>query len=140
MMHPLYTASVTVEGGRDGKLASSDGVLELPLRMPKELGGQGGAATNPEQLFAAGYAACFESALNVACRQRKVKYESTRVTGHVTLGKDEGDHYVLAVKLEIALGGVEEGTARELIDAAHEICPYSRATRGNIEVELVYVD
>ncbi|WP_020617116.1 organic hydroperoxide resistance protein [Paenibacillus daejeonensis] len=138
-MHPMYTATVTVEGGRDGKLKSSDGVLELPLRMPKELGGQGGQATNPEQLFAAGYAACFESALNVACRQREVKFESTRVTGHVTIGKDEADNYVLAVKLEIALGGVDESTALDLISDAHEICPYSRATRGNIEVDLAYV-
>ncbi|MFS0725457.1 organic hydroperoxide resistance protein [Paenibacillus sp. 1P07SE] len=138
-MHPMYTATVTVEGGRDGRLASSDGVLELPLSMPKELGGQGGKATNPEQLFAAGYAACFESALNVACRQREVKYDATRVTGHVTIGKDEDDNYVLSVKLEIALSGVDESTARDLIAAADEICPYSRATRDNIEVELFYV-
>ncbi|MBB3130053.1 Ohr subfamily peroxiredoxin [Paenibacillus rhizosphaerae] len=134
-MKELYTASVTATGGRDGRLESSDGMLNLNVIHPKELGGPGGA-TNPEQLFAGGYAACFESALNVVCRERRIKVDSTEVTAHVTLGKDETDHYKLAVKLDITLAGIERETARELIEAAHDVCPYSRATHGNIDVQL----
>jgi len=134
-MQNLYTATVTATGGRDGKLVSSDNILNVDVRAPKELGGVGGA-TNPEQLFAGGYAACFESALNVVCRMKKVKVEKTEVTAHVTLGKDDGGGYELAVKLDIALEGVEADVAKELVEAAHQVCPYSRATRGNINVEL----
>ncbi|MBW7456993.1 organic hydroperoxide resistance protein [Paenibacillus sepulcri] len=134
-MKELYSTSVKAIGGRDGRLESSDGMLILNVVHPKELGGPGGA-TNPEQLFAGGYAACFESALNVVCRERKIKLDSTEVTAHVTLGKDEADHFKLAVKLDIALAGVERDAARELIEAAHDVCPYSRATRGNIDVQL----
>lgn len=105
-MKELYTTSVTAIGGRDGRLVSSDGMLNLNVIHPKELGGPGGA-TNPEQLFAGGYAACFESALNVVCRERRIKVDSTEVTAHVTLGKDETDHYKLAVKLDITLAGME---------------------------------
>jgi len=135
MMQNLYTATVTATGGRDGKLVSSDNNLNVDVRAPKELGGVGGA-TNPEQLFAGGYAACFESALNVVCRMKKIKVEKTEVTAHVTLGKDADGGYELAVKLDIALGGVEADVAKELVEAAHQVCPYSRATRGNINVEL----
>lgn len=134
-MKELYSTSVKAIGGRDGRLESSDGMLILNVVHPKELGGPGGA-TNPEQLFAGGYAACFESALNVVCRERKIKPDNTEVTAHVTLGKDEADHFKLAVKLDIALSGVERDAARELVEAAHDVCPYSRATRGNIDVQL----
>jgi len=135
-LEKLYTATVKVTGGRDGKLESSDQVLKLDLKMPKELGGQGGAATNPEQLFAAGYAACFESALNMVCRTRKIKVEGTEVTGHVTIGKDTGGGYKLEAQLDISLKGVDSATAQELVEAAHEECPYSKATRGNMDVKL----
>ncbi|MBM7568059.1 organic hydroperoxide resistance protein [Paenibacillus sacheonensis] len=135
-MDPLYTASVMVTGGREGKLTSSDGVLNLDLVMPKELGGAGGAATNPEQLFAAGYAACFESALNLACRQKKVKFDGTSVTAHVTIGKDETGGFELAVALDVTLKGVDAGLAKELTEDAHQICPYSKATKGNIDVAI----
>ncbi len=134
-MQKLYTAEVTATGGRDGRLVSSDGHLDVEVRSPKELGGPGGA-TNPEQLFAGGYAACFESALNVVCRLRKLKAESTEVKAQVTLGKDENGGYELAVRLEIKLAGIERELAQELVEAAHQVCPYSRATRGNITVEL----
>ena len=135
MKKELYTTSVKAIGGRDGRLESDDGMLKLDVLHPKEMGGPGGA-TNPEQLFAGGYAACFESALNVVCRERKIKPDQTEVTARVTLGKDETDHFKLAVKLDIALAGIEKDTARELVEAANDVCPYSRATKGNIDVEL----
>ncbi|MBP3965084.1 organic hydroperoxide resistance protein [Paenibacillus lignilyticus] len=134
-MKELYSTSVKAIGGRNGRLESSDGMLLLNVVHPKELGGPGGA-TNPEQLFAGGYAACFESALNVVCRERNVNPDRTEVTAHVTLGKDETDHFKLAVNLDIALAGVDQNTALELAKAAHDVCPYSRATRGNIDVQL----
>ncbi|WP_312115033.1 organic hydroperoxide resistance protein [Brevibacillus reuszeri] len=132
----LYTASVTVSGERNGKAVSSDGVLHLDLRVPKGLGGAGEHGTNPEQLFGAGYAACFEGALGVALRQRRLKAEGTRVTAHITIGKDEHGSFTLAAKLDVTVPGFEEDFVRELIEQAHQICPYSRATRGNIEVEF----
>ncbi|SFL54432.1 peroxiredoxin, Ohr subfamily [Paenibacillus sp. 1_12] len=135
-MEKLYTATVKASGGRDGKVVSSDNILNLEVRMPKELGGAGGAATNPEQLFAAGYAACFESALNLVCRTQRIKVESTEVTAHVTIGKEADGGFVLEVKLDIALRGIETSVAKELVEAAHQVCPYSKATRGNITVEL----
>jgi osmotically inducible protein OsmC len=137
-MKNLYTATVTATGGRDGKLVSSDNILNLEVRAPKELGGVGGA-TNPEQLFAAGYAACFESALNLVTRMKKIKVEKTEVTAHVTLGKDDDGGYELGVKMDVSVVGVELDVAKELVEAAHQVCPYSRATRGNINVELNHV-
>ncbi|WP_169090226.1 organic hydroperoxide resistance protein [Paenibacillus sp. PL91] len=137
-MKNLYTATVTATGGRDGKLVSSDNILNLEVRAPKELGGVGGA-TNPEQLFAAGYAACFESALNLVARMKKIKVEKTEVTAHVTLGKDDDGGYELGVKMDVSVAGVELDVAKELVEAAHQVCPYSRATRGNINVELNHV-
>ncbi|KQO10781.1 organic hydroperoxide resistance protein [Paenibacillus sp. Leaf72] len=134
-MQNLYTATVTAVGGRDGQLKSEDGILELAIRAPKELGGPGGA-TNPEQLFAGGYAACFESALNVVARMKKIKVEKTQVTAHVTLGKEDDGGYGLEAKLDISVVGVDADVAKELVEAAHQVCPYSRATRGNIRVEL----
>ncbi|KQX65845.1 organic hydroperoxide resistance protein [Paenibacillus sp. Root444D2] len=135
-MNKLYTATATAEGGREGKVTSSDGVIDLELRVPKELGGPGGHATNPEQLFAAGYAACFDSALKLIIRTKKVQVESTKVTASITIGKDGSGGYELAAKLDVSVNGVEADIAKELVEAAHQFCTYSKATKGNIEVEV----
>ncbi|SMO63779.1 organic hydroperoxide resistance protein [Melghirimyces algeriensis] len=139
-MKPIYTASVTAEGGRNGKVVSPDGVINLDVRMPKEMGGPGGDASNPEQLFAAGYAACFDSALALVARQKRVKTGETQVTAHVSIGKDEEGGFALSARLEVQIPGVEEETAQELVEAAHQVCPYSKATRGNIDVTLNVLD
>lgn len=136
-MKALYTASATVHGGREGSVESSDGVLKHDLKMPKELGGPGGAGTNPEQLFAAGYGACYESALANIARKEGVKLQDVEVVSNVSIGKDESDGgFRLAVRLDIKLPGIERAQAQELAEKAHAFCPYSKATRGNIEVEL----
>lgn len=136
-LKPLYTATATVRGGREGSVESSDGALKLDLKMPKELGGPGGNGTNPEQLFAAGYGACYESALANIARKEGVKLQDVVVTSNVLIGKDESDGgFKLAVKLDISLPGIDRAQAEELAAKAHEFCPYSKATRGNIEVEL----
>ncbi|CAH1217248.1 Ohr family peroxiredoxin [Paenibacillus tianjinensis] len=136
-MKALYTATATVRGGREGSVESSDGALKHDLKMPKELGGPGGNGTNPEQLFAAGYGACYESALANIARKEGVKLQDVVVTSNVLIGKDESDGgFKLAVKLDISLPGIERAKAEELAAKAHEFCPYSKATRGNIEVEL----
>ncbi|AIF65933.1 organic hydroperoxide resistance protein [Terribacillus saccharophilus] len=135
-MKPLYTTAVTAVGGRDGHVASEDGVLKLDVRTPKELGGAGEAGTNPEQLFAAGYAACFESALGLVARQKRVKPEHTEITAHVAIGKESDGGFGLEVELVITLKGVSREQAEELVQLAHQTCPYSRATRGNIDVQL----
>lgn len=140
-MEALYTASVTVKGGRDGSIESSDGVLKHNLATPKELGGPGGHATNPEQLFAAGYGACFESALSNVARKEKVKLEGVVVNSQVTIGKDESDGgFQLSVQLDVKIPGVDKSQAQELLHKAHEFCPYSKATRGNIVVKLNAID
>ncbi|APR84536.1 Organic hydroperoxide resistance protein [Minicystis rosea] len=136
-MKPLYTAVATAEGGRTGHVRSSDGVLDLDLRMPKELGGPGGTGTNPEQLFAAGYSACFESALRLVARQKKLAIEKATITAHVTIGATEGGGFGLAAELHASVTGPTKEQVEELIHAAHQVCPYSLATRGNIEVKLV---
>ncbi|MEZ2443679.1 organic hydroperoxide resistance protein [Chitinophaga sp. RCC_12] len=135
----LYTAHTTATGGRNGHVTSSDGVLDLEVRMPKELGGSGGAYTNPEQLFAAGYAACFDSALNLVIRTQKVTAGTTQVNAEVSLGKNNNGGYGLSVKLLVAIPDVEPKLAQELLEKAHQVCPYSNATRGNIEVELALI-
>jgi lipoyl-dependent peroxiredoxin len=129
----LYTAEASTTGGRDGHARSSDGVLDLDVRVPESMGGQGGG-TNPEQLFAAGYAACFQSALGVVSRRQKVDTSGSTVTAKVTIGTIDGGAFGLAVELDVAIPGVDGETAQELADAAHQVCPYSNATRGNIEV------
>nr|WP_042184594.1 organic hydroperoxide resistance protein [Kibdelosporangium sp. MJ126-NF4]CEL16394.1 Organic hydroperoxide resistance protein [Kibdelosporangium sp. MJ126-NF4]CTQ94318.1 Organic hydroperoxide resistance protein [Kibdelosporangium sp. MJ126-NF4] len=137
MAQALYTAEATSTGdGRNGEVVSSDGVIDEQLATPKEMGGPGGAHTNPEQLFAAGYSACFHSALRVAARQVKVEVGETTVTASVTLNKDDGGRFVLSVTLVAHLPGLEQGQADQLVAAAHQICPYSHATRGNIEVTV----
>lgn len=133
----IYTTEVTATGGRNGQVKSADGVLDLEVRMPKELGGGSGAYTNPEQLFAAGYAACFDSALNMIIKTGKVQAGETKVTAEVSIGKTTAGGFGLAVKLTVSIPGVTAEEARTLTEKAHQVCPYSNATRGNIEVELV---
>jgi lipoyl-dependent peroxiredoxin len=131
----LYTAEATSTGdGRNGHVRSSDGRIDLDLAMPPEMGGTGDG-TNPEQLFAAGYAACFHSALRLVSRRQGVDPGASTVTGQVGIGP-EGDAFGLVVTLVIHIPGLEREQARDLADAAHQVCPYSRATRGNISVEL----
>jgi osmotically inducible protein OsmC len=132
---PIYTARASVNGGREGHGRSSDGVLDLHLRLPKEMGGPG-IATNPEQLFALGYAASFQSALAVAGRRELVETTDSSVTARVTLGITGDSRYGLAAELKVRLPGVDPDTAMHLVHAAHEVCPYSNAIRGNIEVIL----
>lgn len=136
-MNVLYTAKATVEGGRDGTIHTQDGKLNLQLSTPRSLGGKGGEATNPEELFAAGYAACFQSALQMVAFRSKVPLpQNGTITASVSLGKVESGAFNLAVELLIHLPGLEETVAHELVEKAHQICPYSNATRGNIEVKL----
>ncbi|MGC7100892.1 organic hydroperoxide resistance protein [Amycolatopsis lurida] len=131
----IYTAAATANG-REGKAVSSDGQLDLALAMPPALGGDG-KGTNPEQLFAAGYAACFASALGLVGRQAKVDTKDISVTAEVGIDKDDTG-FALAVTLRVELPAeIDEGTGRELVEQAHQVCPYSKATRGNIPVELV---
>lgn len=135
---PLYTAEATVRGGRDGHGRSSDGFLDLDIRPPAELGGHG-VGTNPEQLFAMGFAACFQSAMGVVGRRMKVDTSDSEVTGRVTIGTIEGNAFGLAVELDIHIPGVDEATAQAVAEGAHEVCPYSNATRNNIAVTLKLV-
>jgi Ohr subfamily peroxiredoxin len=137
-MKILYTAEATAHGGRNGHARSSDGNLAVAITPPAELGGSG-EGTNPEQLFAAGYAACFQSALLVAAHRMKLNAQDCAVTAHVSLGAVEGGRYGLAVELRVELPHLDPGSARKLVDKAHEVCPYSNATRGNIAVELTVV-
>jgi osmotically inducible protein OsmC len=134
----LYTAEATVHGGRDGHGRSSDGILDLDIRPPAELGGPGGG-TNPEQLFALGYAACFQSAMGVVGRRQGVDTSASNVTARVTLGPVEGGAYGIAVAIEVSVPGTDRPTARAVVEAAHAVCPYSNAIRGNIDVELKVV-
>ncbi len=135
LIKDLYTATATATGGRAGRSTSSDNILDVALAAPTELGGPGGA-TNPEQLFAAGYAACFQSALGVVARRYKVDITGSAVTADVTLGSIEGGAYGLKVALHTSLPGVEADVAQKLVDGAHQVCPYSNATRGNIDVAV----
>ncbi|OGX78359.1 organic hydroperoxide resistance protein [Exiguobacterium sp. SH31] len=133
MMKPLFTASATALGGREGRVTSTDGVIDLSVAMPGSK--QAEESTNPEQLFAAGYAACFGSALNLVIGKERVKTDGTSVTGHVTLNQnDEG--FFISVELEVEIKGVDQATAERLVEAAHQVCPYSKATRGNVDVKL----
>jgi lipoyl-dependent peroxiredoxin len=132
---PLYTARATATGGRAGHAVSEDGILDLDLRPPKEMGGPGGA-TNPEELFAVGYAACFQSALAVVGRRQDVDTSNSTVEADVTIGTVPGGGYGLAVAIRVAIPGVEHETVQALAQAAHQVCPYSNATRGNIDVTV----
>lgn len=132
----LYTATATATGGRDGRAVSSDGMLDVKLATPRELGGQGGDGTNPEQLFAAGYSACFIGALKFVAGQQKQQLPSdTSITGQVGIGQIPGG-FGLEVQLNVSLPGLDQAVAEQLAEAAHQVCPYSNATRGNIDVRL----
>jgi lipoyl-dependent peroxiredoxin len=137
MPQPIYTAEAHVTGGRtNGHGKTSDGSLEVDLRLPPEMGGQGGG-TNPEQLFAVGYAACFEGALGVVARRAKVDTGEVGIDSSVSLTPNGQGGFFLAVGLDVTLASVDDAAqAVELVRAAHQVCPYSNATKGNIEVEL----
>jgi lipoyl-dependent peroxiredoxin len=137
MAKVIYTAQATVTGGRvHGHGRTSDGILDVQLRPPVEAGGEGGG-TNPEQLFAVGYAACFESALGAVARRQKVEVDDVEIDSKVMLAPTEDRAFNLAVELDVTLPSIEdEAQAAELVHAAHQVCPYSNATRGNIEVKL----
>ena len=132
----MYTTEVTVTGGREGSAASADGRLNLKLDKPKELGGAGGEGTNPEQLFAAGYAACFLSALQLVSGKKKIALShEAAIRAEVSLGQS-GQALALAVTLNVRLPGMDKAVADELVGLAHQTCPYSNATRNNIVVTL----
>ncbi|WP_312332125.1 organic hydroperoxide resistance protein [Sphingobacterium sp.] len=135
-MKTLYNIGATAKGGRNGQVKSENGVLDLAVRMPKGLGGANDDYANPEMLFAAGYAACFDSALNLVIRSEKVKTGETSVTAHVSIAQQENGGFGLAAELHANIPGVSVEVAQELIEKAHQVCPYSNATRGNIEVKL----
>jgi Ohr subfamily peroxiredoxin len=136
----LYTAEALATGeGRDGHGRTSDGRLDLDLATPTELGGSGNG-TNPEQLFAVGYAACFHSALRLVARQEKADVSDSAVGARVSLGQIDGGGFGLAVELEITLPNLDHDAAQALAEKAHQVCPYSNATRGNIEVTLTVGD
>jgi len=135
-MKTLYEITATAQGGRQGRVATSDGVLDFKLSIPKGLGGPGEAAPNPEMLFAAGYAACFDSALSFIASQRKLDPGATRVDATVGIGPHPDKGFALAVRLRVTIPGLPPAQAQELLEAAHEVCPYSNAVRGNIDVAL----
>ena len=137
-MSILYKTRATATGGRDGRANSEDGRLAVALSTPKELGGNGADGTNPEQLFAAGYSACFLGAMKYVASQKKIKLsEETAVTATVGIGpRDDGKGFGLDVALAITLPGIEAEQAREIVDGAHVVCPYSEATRSNLNVRI----
>ncbi|MCX5747686.1 MAG: Ohr family peroxiredoxin [Proteobacteria bacterium] len=137
-MTPVYTGIVTVTGGRKGKALSSDGRLDLEVGLPDASGGP--HQTNPEQLFGAGYAACFGSAVQSIARRQKLEIGEVAITSHVSLGKTQNEEWSLGVELHIKVAGIARAQAEELVAAADKICPYSYATRGNIVVQLIVED
>ncbi len=139
-MQILYTAKATATGGRDGRVVSSDEQLDLKVATPKELGGPGGDGTNPEQLFAAGYSACFLSAVKLVAKATKVALPAeAAVTAEVGIGPNGAGGFGLAAELKVSLPGVDREAAQAVVDRAHQVCPYSNATRGNIEVKVSLV-
>ena len=135
-MNVLYTATAHATGdGRNGHARSEDGILDVDMRVPREMGGPGGAA-NPEMLFAAGYAACFHSALKVVARQEKADVDGSEVAASVGIGPLDNGGFGLAVELRVSIPDLDRDTAEKLVARAHEVCPYSNATRGNIPVTL----
>ncbi|MFM2475852.1 organic hydroperoxide resistance protein [Celerinatantimonas sp. MCCC 1A17872] len=132
----LYQTQATSTGGREGHSVSEDGVLDVTLSSPKELGGKGGNGTNPEQLFAAGYSACFLSAMQlIAFREKVALSTNTKVTGKVGIGP-LGDGFGIQVELVIDIPGADSSVAQSIVEKAHQVCPYSNATRGNVDVTL----
>jgi len=138
-MEALYTTVAHATGdGRNGHARTDDGTIDFDLRVPKELGGPGGA-TNPEQLFAAGYAACFHSALKVVAKEVGADVSASEVSATVGIGATPGGGFELEVELDVHVPNVDGATAQQLADRAHEVCPYSNATRGNIDVTVTVV-
>jgi osmotically inducible protein OsmC len=137
MFQPLYTATATAHGGREGEVRSDDGVVQHKLSMPTSVGGKGGPGTNPEQLFAAGWSACFESALRYVALQQKKPVKDAHITAVITLGKGDDGGFQLAAELHGQVEGMSREEAQALMEAAHRVCPYSKATRGNVPVKLV---
>ena len=138
-MKTLYTATATATGdGRNGHVASDDGILDTDVRIPKAMGGAGGA-TNPEQLFAAGYAACFHSALKVVAQRDGLDVTGTEVSASVGIGALDNGGFGLEVQLDVHAPALDRATAEATVAKAHEVCPYSNATRGNVEVTLSVV-
>lgn len=135
-MKTLYTTNVAAKGGRNGHVKSENGVLDLEVRMPKALGGSNDEFTNPEMLFAAGYSACFDSALNLVISKSKIQTGETSVEAKVSIGQIENGGFGLAAELAVNIPGVTLEEAQSLTEKAHEICPYSNATRNNMEVKL----
>ncbi len=136
----LYTATATATGGREGRATSSDQALDVQLSTPRELGGAGGPGTNPEQLFAAGYSACFLGALKFVAGKQKVSLPvDTRVTGKVGIGQIPTG-FGIEVELTISAPGIARDVLQTLVEQAHVVCPYSNATRGNIDVSLIIAD
>ncbi|MCQ4325072.1 organic hydroperoxide resistance protein [Stutzerimonas stutzeri] len=136
----LYTATATATGGREGRASSSDQALDVQLSTPRELGGAGGAGTNPEQLFAAGYSACFLGALKFVAGKQKVALPAdTRITGKVGIGQIPTG-FGIEAELTISAPGVARDVLQSLVEQAHVVCPYSNATRGNIDVTLIIAD
>jgi lipoyl-dependent peroxiredoxin len=136
-MSTLYRTQATARGGRTGRVATDDGRLDQTLSIPRELGGDGGSGTNPEQLFAAGYAACFESALRLVARKQSLPLpDQTTVSAEVSLVKGADGLFQLTVSLTGRMAGIPREIALSLMEAAHRVCPYSHATRGNIPVDL----
>ncbi len=132
-----YTTQATANGGRDGRARTADGALDVKLTTPKELGGAGGEGNNPEQLFAAGYAACFLGALKFVALQEKVRIPNeANVTAKVGIGPRDAGGFGITADLTISLPGVEPAQAEALVNKAHQVCPYSNATRGNVNVGL----
>jgi lipoyl-dependent peroxiredoxin len=136
-MSTLYSTKVTAIGGRNGTVRSEDGLLSLAMSMPSELGGKGGA-TNPEQLFGAGYAACFANAAMTVTRKKehRIKDDDLEVTATVGIGPKLGGGFALSVALDVTIAGVDQSTAEKIVEEAHKVCPYSNAVKGNVDVVL----
>lgn len=137
----LYTATATATGGREGHVETSDGTVKFDLTMPKGLGGaEKPGTTNPEQLFASGYAACFAGAAGLVAKKMGVQAREVKVTVRASIGQDPADGgFGLAAEIDLSLPGVDRETAQKVVEAAHQVCPYSKATRGNMDVKLAVV-
>lgn len=139
-MKVLYTASSTATGdGRNGHVRSSDGVIDVDLAVPTSMGGPGGPHPNPELLFASGYAACFHGALKLVAARDKVAISDTAITADVSIGPNETGGFQLAVQLHVELSGIDQAAAEKLVEAAHQVCPYSNAIRGNVPTTVTAV-
>ncbi|MGX1023667.1 organic hydroperoxide resistance protein [Psychroflexus sp. MBR-150] len=134
-MKQLFETTATTKGGRNGHVKSSDGVLDLDLKIPTQMGGDGGKYTNPEQLFAAGYSACFDNALQMIARAEKLNIESA-TTAKIGLAMYNSTSYGLTATIDVDIKGIEKEKAQELLDKAHSTCPYSLALKGNVDVKV----